>query len=62
MQDLREKTLSISGMVIKILSEQGENYTCRNLTTRETLTMNKEIIENAIKLGKAEVIEHQDEQ
>lgn len=43
-------------MTIEIISEDEERYECRNMTTKETVFMKKSVIENAIKLGKAEVI------
>ena len=43
-------------MTIEIISDDEERYECRNMTTKETVFMNKPVIENAIKLGKAEVI------
>lgn len=50
------KVVSISGMAIEILSDEGERWRCRNLTTKATLHLEKTIIENAIKLGKAEIL------
>jgi hypothetical protein len=50
------KTIRIAGMNIEVISDAGEKWQCRNITTREALFMEKTVIENAIKLGKAEVI------
>lgn len=50
------KTFMISGMTIEIISDDGERYETRNITTRETIFFSKEILEKAIKLGKAEEI------
>ena len=50
------KVLKISGMVIKVVSENGDKWECHNLTTRENLLMDKLVVENAIRLGKAEVV------
>ena len=56
MENLIGKIIVISGMTIEIISEDEERYECRNMTTKETVFMKKSVIENAIKLGKAEVI------
>jgi hypothetical protein len=56
MKNLIGKIIVISGMTIEIISEDEERYECRNMTTKETVFMKKSVIENAIKLGKAEVI------
>jgi len=61
MGGLTGKTIRISGMVIEIVSDEGENYECRNLTTRKTLVMEKAVMEKAIKLGKAEIVSSRDE-
>ncbi len=50
------KTIEIAGMVIEVLSEDGDSWKCRNLTTNQALTLKKAEIERAIKLGKAEVV------
>jgi hypothetical protein len=44
----------ISGMTIEIVSDAGERWTARNITTKETVLMDKSVLRNAIKLGKAE--------
>ena len=49
------KAIRIAGMVIEIMSDDGVNWQCRNLTTGESLVMKKAAIEKAIKLGQAEV-------
>ena len=43
-------------MDIEVIADEGEQCECRNITTREVLFMEKTVIENAVKLGKAEVI------
>ena len=48
------KKLIISGMSIEIISDDGERWNTRNLTTNETVFINKVVLQNAIKLGKAE--------
>ena len=60
MGDLTGKAIRIAGMVIEIVTDDGENLACRNLTTQQTLGMAKAVIENAIKLGKAEIVSSQD--
>ena len=56
MKDLLGQTIKIAGMVIEIESDDGDSWKCRNLTTRDMLVMKKDVIEKAIKLGKAEVV------
>lgn len=56
MSSMIGKVIKIAGMAIEIVSENGDKWECRNLTTRENLFMAKSVIENAIKLGKAEVV------
>jgi hypothetical protein len=60
MEELIGKTIEIAGMVIEIESDDGENWQCRNLTTREPLAMKKAVIERAIKLGQAELLPGRD--
>lgn len=47
----------ISGMAIEIVSDDAESWEARNITTRETVFINKEVLDKAIKLGKAEEID-----
>jgi len=61
MGNLIGRAIRISGMVIEIVSDEGESWQCRNVTTNETLVMTKAVIERAIKLGKAEIVSNQDE-
>ncbi|MCP5304403.1 MAG: hypothetical protein H6953_03060 [Chromatiaceae bacterium] len=56
MEKLIGKTIRIAGMIIEIVSDDGESWQCRNLTTRETVVMKKAVIERAIRLGQAEVV------
>jgi hypothetical protein len=56
MENLIGKIIVISGMTIEVISEDEERYECRNMTTKDTVFMKKPVIENAIKLGKAEVL------
>ena len=46
----------ISGMTIEIVSDDGERWETRNITTREIVFFDKSVLLNAIKLGKAEEI------
>ena len=55
------KKFSISGMLIEILSEEDARWQTRNITTRETVFIDKSVLNNAIKLGKAEEIVELDE-
>lgn len=51
------KKFIISGMTIEIISDHGDKWETRNTTTREIVLFNKDLLENAIKLGKAEEVE-----
>ena len=53
------KTVEIAGMVVEIVSDGGDSWRCRNLTTKELLDMKKGVIEKAIKLGQAEIVSNQ---
>jgi hypothetical protein len=55
------KKYIISGMTLEILSDDGERWETRNLTTKETVFMDKSVLQNAIKLGKAEEISQPDD-
>ena len=46
----------ISGMTIEIVSDDGERWETRNITTREIVFFDKSVLLNAIKLGKAEEV------
>lgn len=48
------KKYIISGMTIEITGDDGERWITRNITTKETGFINKAVLKNAIKLGKAE--------
>ena len=56
MENMLGKKIIISGMTIEIIADDGDNWETYNLTTKETLFMNKLVLDNAIKLGKAEEI------
>jgi hypothetical protein len=62
MEDLVGKRFTISGMIIEVLSDAGEQWQVRNITTRDILKMNKSVLANAIKLGKAEALPEADKQ
>lgn len=47
------KKFIISGMQIEIVSDDGDQWETRNLTTGETVLFDKSVLERAIKLGKA---------
>ena len=50
------KKIIISGMTIEIISDAGEKWETRNITTKEIVFFDKSVLLNAVKLGKAEVI------
>ena len=56
MENMIGKKSSMSRMAIEVIAEDEERWEWRNMTTKETVLMKKSVIENAIKLGKAEVI------
>ena len=49
-------------MTIEIISDDGERWETRNITTRDTVYLKKTTLENAIRLGKAEEIFESDDQ
>ncbi len=50
------KKFMISGMTVEIISDDGERWETRNITTKETVFFKKSVLQNAIKLGKAEEV------
>lgn len=60
MNDLIGKTIDITGMRIEIVADRGDRWACRNLTTNESLLMDKALVERAIKLGQAEFVSPED--
>ena len=46
----------ISGMTIEIVSDDGERWQTRNVTTKEIVFMDKAVLQKAIKLGMAEEV------
>jgi hypothetical protein len=55
------KRYMISGMLIEIVSDEGDKWKTHNITTSETVFFDKSVLEKAIKLGKAEEIPGMDE-
>jgi hypothetical protein len=58
--EMMGKRIMISGMEIEIISDAGDRWETRNITTNETVFFNKSVLQNAIKLGKAEEIKESD--
>ena len=56
-----DKKIMISGMTLEIVSDEGESWKCRNITTREPVFLKKTVLEDALKLAKAEVITDMDD-
>ena len=46
----------ISGMTIEIVSDDGDKWETRNITTKEIVFFDKSVLLKAIKLGKAEEV------
>lgn len=53
-KDLTGKKFMISGMAIEVVADAGDRWKTTNLTTHETVFFKKQVLESAIKLGKAE--------
>ena len=60
MDNLIGKKVIISGMTLEIISEHDDNWECQNITTKEPVYFKKSVLENAIKLAKAEILPEQD--
>ena len=60
MDEMIGKRFEISGMTIEIIADAGDKWETRNLTTKETVFMDKAVLEHAIKLGKAEEVSKPD--
>ena len=56
MDNMIGKKITISGMVLEIVSDAGERWETLNTTTRETIFMEKTVLQNALRLAMAEVI------
>ena len=50
------KKFEIRGMVIEIISDDDDSWKTRNITTKETDLINKQVLQNAIRLGKAKEV------
>ena len=50
------KKFVISGMKIEIMSDQGDKWEARNITTYEVVLIDKSVLERAVRLGLAEEI------
>lgn len=48
-------------MVIEVVSDAGSHWETRNITTHETVLFDKDVLEKAIRLGKADEMLDQDE-
>lgn len=46
---------------MEIVSEKGDKWEVRNITTHETVLFEKAVLERAIRLGKAEEILNRDD-
>ena len=56
------KKFIISGMTIEIISDDGDKWKTRNITTKETVSFNKIYLQDAIKLGNSEEIFETDDE
>lgn len=54
------KKFVISGMIIEVISDDGNRWKTLNNTTKETVYFNKKFLTDAVKLGKAEEIQSSD--
>ena len=61
MNNLVGKVFTISGMVIEVVAEEDDRWVARNTTTNETVYFKKSVLNNAIKLGKAEELTESDD-
>lgn len=50
------KRYMISGMVIEVVADDGDRWKTKNITTGEIVYFDKKMMQQAIKLGKAEEI------
>lgn len=50
------KQFIITGMLIEVVSDEGDKWKVRNITTKKTILFDKSILEKSIKLGKAEEV------
>lgn len=47
-------------MTIEVISDDEDMWVTRNLPTNETVSFKKEVLERAIRLGKAEIVSESD--
>ena len=60
MNNMLGKKFVISGMLIEVISDEGERWKTLNNTTKEIVYFNKKFLSDAVKLGKAEEIPSSD--
>jgi len=51
------KKFIITGMKLEVVSDEGDKWKLRNITTNETILIDKSVLEKSIRLGKAEETE-----
>lgn len=51
------KKFIITGMTLEVLSDEGDKWKLRNITTHEMILIDKAVLDKSIRLGKAEEIE-----
>ena len=50
------KKFEISGMIIEVISDDGDRWKMLNGTTKETVYFYKKFLQDAVSLGKAEEV------
>ena len=50
------KRFMISGMLLEVIADKGDQWQLRNHTTGETVLLEKSFLEKSIKLGKVEEV------
>ncbi|MDH5600551.1 MAG: hypothetical protein OEY78_04515 [Gammaproteobacteria bacterium] len=56
MENMTGKKFILSGMTLEVVSDAGDKWEMCNITTKETIFMEKSVLDNAIKLGKADEV------
>lgn len=51
------KKFSITGMTLEVVSDEGDKWKLRNVTTNEIILMDKSVLDKSIRLGQAEEID-----
>lgn len=46
----------ITGMFMEVIADEGDSWALRNHTTKETIRLDKRVLEQSLKLGKAEPV------